>query len=56
MKNLNKALKAQSRADIDIWESQYVVGGYRMKKDGKKDWNRAQRRLDKAIIKEQQNA
>ncbi len=55
-KNINRALKAQRRADIDIWESQYVCGGYRMKKDGKRDYNRAQRRLDKALIREQTNA
>jgi len=55
MKNsaMNKALKSQSKADIDIWESQYVCGGYKMKKNGKKTFNRAQRRLDKAVIKEQ---
>lgn len=52
-KNLNKASKAQRSAGIDIWESRYLVGGYRMKQAAKKTHKRAQRRLDKAVIGEQ---
>lgn len=49
---MSKALKAQSKADIDIWESRYVCSGLRMKKAGKRSYNRACRRLDKAVVVE----
>lgn len=54
-RNINKALKAQRKADLDIWESQYMCGGHRMRQDGKRMHNRAQRRLDKAVVQEQQS-
>jgi len=50
MKNANKAQKAQKAAGIDIWESRYLVGGRRMKKDAKRASNRAIRRESKAIV------
>ena len=52
---MSKALKAQSKADIDIWESRYVCSGLRMKKDAKRSYNRAQRRLDKVLTTESAN-
>jgi hypothetical protein len=53
MRDHNKAVKAQRNAGIDIWESRYVYGGYRMRKDAKKANKRAQRRLNRALIAEQ---
>jgi hypothetical protein len=52
IKNLNKAIKAQRGAGIDIWESRYVIGGREMRRDAKRANKRARRRLDKAIIRE----
>ena len=50
---LSKALRAQSRAGIDIRESRIVCNGRSLRKDGKRSSKRAQRRLDQAIIGEQ---
>lgn len=52
VKNLNKAIKTQRGAGIDIWESRYVVGGKEMRRDAKRAHKRARRRLDKAVIGE----
>lgn len=52
LKNLNKAVKSQRQAGIDIWESRYVVGGREMRRDAKRANKRARRRLDKAVIGE----
>jgi hypothetical protein len=56
--NLNKAVKAQRGAGIDIWESRYFYPGAarRTKQGGKRTNKRAQRRLDKAVIAEQRAA
>lgn len=51
-KQINKAIKRQRGAGIDIWEARYVVGGREMRREGKKAHKRAQRRIDKAIIRE----
>ena len=53
MRDANKATKAQRGAGIDIWESRYVCGGRSMKRNGKRTAKRAQRRLNKALIREQ---
>lgn len=53
IRQLNRAVKRQRGAGIDIWESQYVIGGREMRRDGKRTHNRAQRRIDKALIAEQ---
>jgi hypothetical protein len=52
---MSKAVRAQRRAGIDVWESRYFCPGSarRTKQDGKRTNTRAQRRLDKAIIAEQ---
>ena len=52
LKELNKAVKAQRLAGIDIWESRYVVGGRERRRDAKRSNKRARRRLDKALIHE----
>ncbi len=49
MKAVIKAEKAQRMANFDIYESQYLCGGHRMKKDAKRSSKRAQRRLNKVI-------
>lgn len=54
IKEINKLNKALSGAGIDIWESRYVVGGYKMRKEAKRTSKRAHRRSKKALIKEQQ--
>jgi len=48
----NKAFKCQRGAGIDIWESRYVVDGREMRRDAKRQHKRAQRRLNKEIIRE----
>lgn len=48
----NKAFKRQREAGIDIWESRYVVGGREMRRDAKRQHKRAQRRLNKELIRE----
>jgi hypothetical protein len=55
---MHKAVKAQSKAGIDIWESRYFYPGAarRTKQGGKRTHKRAQRRLDKALIAEQRAA
>lgn len=53
---LNKAIKRQRGAGIDIWESRYVIGGREMRRNGKRDHKRAQRRLNKALIAEQRGS
>jgi hypothetical protein len=55
-KQANKAVKRQRGAGIDIWEARYVVGGREMRRNGKRDHNRAQRRLNKALIAEQRGS
>lgn len=49
---MSKALKAQSKAATTIWESRYLYSRLSMKKAGKRSYNRAQRRLDKAVVVE----
>ena len=53
MKNLNKCVKRDRSAGIDIWESRYVVGGREMRKNGKRDSKRANRRAKRDLISEQ---
>lgn len=50
-----KAEKAQLKADIEIFEAKKIVMDIRGvgRRDGKRAHNRAQRRLDKAEIDEQ---
>lgn len=53
---MDKATKRISLALLDFWESQYYYPGAeeRTKRYAKRDRKRAQRRLDKELIKEQQ--
>lgn len=51
MKDINKYSHTILSASLDIWESQYLTGGYRMKKTAKKASKKAQRQLNKAIIR-----
>jgi len=51
-KNANKAQKAIRSANLDIWESRYLVGARRMKQDAKRESKRASRREAKAHIRE----
>lgn len=53
---INKAVKRQRGAGIDIREATYLVGGYRQKSAAKKNHKRAQRRLDKALVQEQRDS
>ena len=55
MKGYDKAQKAKRYANFDIYESQYLCGGHRMKKDAKRRSKRAQRMLDKFLAREKNN-
>lgn len=56
MKDRNKAQKAMNAAKSDVWESAYLAGGYRMKKDAKRAGKRASRRQAKAVIRDEKAA
>lgn len=50
-KNANKAQKAIRSANLDIWESRYLVGARDMKRSAKRASKRASRREAKAQIR-----
>jgi hypothetical protein len=53
--SMSKPLKIMAREGLCIWESQYFLHGYRTKRDAKRSYKRAQRRLSKGLIGEQAN-
>jgi hypothetical protein len=50
---INRAIKSKMAATSDIWESRYLVGGAKMKREAKRTSKRAQRRMNKQLIREQ---